>query len=128
MAEGLLRASYGEMYEVYSAGTRPTEVDPRTIRAMGEAGVDITSHHSKGIDEFQKTEFDFVVTVCDHARETCSFLPQATRQLHKGFENPLDFKGTEDEIMTAFRNLRDEIKAWVHHTFGEGNEKQIKKN
>lgn len=119
MAEGLLRATRGGRYEARSAGTHPTEVSPQAIKVMGEANIDISSHRSKSIDEFRDTEFDYVVTVCDHARETCPFFPQAVRQLHKSFENPWDFHGTEDEIMTAFRHLRDEIKAWIEKTFGD---------
>lgn len=126
MAEGLLRTAYGDRYEARSAGTHPTKVDPRAIRVMGEARIDITSHRSKSIDEFRKMEFDYVVTVCDHAKETCPFFPQAARQLHKSFENPLDFQGTEDEIMTAFRNLRDEIKTWIQNTFSDDDKKQLK--
>lgn len=119
MAEGLLRALYGDRYEALSAGTHPTEVSPHAIRAMREARIDIASHCSKSIDEFREMGFDIVVTLCDDAKETCPFLPQAARQLHKSFENPLDFHGTEDEIMTSFRQLRNEIRVWIEETFGD---------
>ena len=119
MAEGFLGAMYGERYEARSAGTHPTEVSPQAIKVMGEADIDISSHRSKSIDEFRDMKFDYVVTVCDHAKESCPFFPQAVRQLHKSFENPVDFHGTEDEMMTAFRHLRDEIKAWIEETFGD---------
>jgi len=128
IAEGLLRAAHGESFDARSAGTHPTEVDPRAIRVMGEAGIDVTSHRSKNIDEFREMEFDYVVTLCDRAKEACPFFPQAARQLHKSFENPVDFRGTESEIITAFRNLRDEIKVWIQNTFGEEDEKQLKES
>jgi len=118
MAEGLLRSLYGERYEVYSAGTQPSGVNAYAIKVMAELGIDISTHRSKGVNEFCGMKFDYVVTVCDHAKETCPFHPGGKRYLHKGFENPVEFRGTDDEILAGFRRVRDEIKHWIEKTFG----------
>jgi len=117
MAEGLLRALYSDRYEAYSAGTEPSGLSPYAIKVMAEIGVDISSHRSKSIEEFRGMEFDYVVTVCDNAKETCPFFPGGKRYLHKGFEDPSAFVGAEEEIVTGFRRIRDEIKEWIQATF-----------
>jgi len=119
MAEGLLRALYGDRYEVYSAGTQPSKVNPYAIKVMSEIGVDILNHRSKSIEEFRGTEFDYVVTVCDKAKETCPFFLGGKEYLHKSFRDPFDFEGTDDEKMKIFRQVRDEIEEWIIKTFGE---------
>ena len=117
MAEAFLNALYEHTYEGYSAGTEPTEINPYVVKAMAEVGIDISENHSKGIGKYRGERFDFVVTVCDHAKETCPFFPGDTI-LHKSFQDPSEFKGTIDEILKQVRQVRDEIKIWLEQTFG----------
>jgi len=119
MAEGILRTLYGDRYEAYSAGTQPTKVNPYAIKVMSEIGIDISNHRSKSAEEFRGKEFDYVVTVCDNAKEACPFFPGGKTYLHKGFKDPSEFKGNENEIVAEFQRVRDEIKRWIEETFGE---------
>ncbi len=118
MAEGLLRALYGDKFEAFSAGTVATQVNPFAIAVMKEIGIDISHHRSKTIDEFRDQSFDYVVTVCDHAKETCPYFPNGKIMLHKGFVDPSSVEGSEQEKLKVFRKVRDEIKAWIEETFG----------
>ena len=118
MAEGLLRHLHGDRYEVFSAGTFPTEVHPLAIRAMAERGVDISGHRSKSLDEFRGAEFDLVVTVCDRAKEACPFFPGGGKRVHQSFPDPAAAAGTEEERLCAFRDVRDAIEAWIEETLG----------
>ncbi len=118
MAEGFLNALYRDKYEGYTAGIEPTEVNPYVIKAMAEIGVDVSTHRSKSIEEFRGKNFDYVVTVCDHAKEACPFFP-GEKILHKSFEDPSAFKGTEDEILEEVRRVRDEIKDWIEKIFAK---------
>lgn len=130
MAEGLLRAMYGDKYEVFSAGVEATDVDPRAVKAMSEMGIDISGQRSKGMDEFQGVLFDLTVTVCDRAREACPICgvslqaatkaraPAAKETIHKTFEDPAAAKGSDEEQLNAFRQVRDKIKVWIIQTFG----------
>ena len=95
MAEGLLRARFGERYLAFSAGVSPTFVDPDAIRVMAEIGIDISGQRSKGLEEVRDIGFDMVVTVCDNARESCPFFPGAGIQIHKSFEDPASFQGDD---------------------------------
>ncbi len=116
MAEGWARRLKGDTIDAYSAGVEPHTLDARAVRAMAEAGVDISGHRSKHVNELPKIEFDYVVTVCGHAHETCPFFPGKTKVVHRGFEDPpLLARGaaTEDEAMTHYRRVRDEIRAFV---------------
>ena len=122
MAEGLLNFLYGDRYEAHSAGTNPSGVSPYAIKVMAEIGVDISKHRSKSIEEFRGIEFDYVVTVCDHAKETCPFFPGGKRYLHKGFKDPSETKSDENRILGEFRKVRDEIKEWIEKTFSEKHE------
>jgi arsenate reductase len=124
MAEGLLRALYGKYYETYSAGTQPSGVNPHAVKTMAEIGIDISTHRSKNVQEFLDMKIDYVVTVCDHAKEACPFFPGGGQYLHKGFKDPAESEGTEEEILSVFRLVRDEIRDWIHETFGE----EIKKS
>lgn len=117
MAEGLLRALRGDRYEVFSAGTEPKEVHPGAVAVMAEIGIDLSVHHSKGLDAFQGTSFDEVVTVCDHARESCPVFLGGGLKRHQGFEDPSAAKGTEAEVLAAFRRVRDDIRAWIDETY-----------
>lgn len=118
MAEGFLNAYYSGHYEVYSAGIRPKKISKYAIKAMREIGIDISSYRSKSIEQFRGMRFDYVVTVCDHAREMCPFFP-GDKILHKGFEDPSSFKGTPDETLEHTRGVRDNIRDWIRNTFGK---------
>jgi len=111
MAEAFLR-SFDPQLEVHSAGTRPADaVHPKAIQVMAELGIDLSKNHPKLVDHYLNEAFDFVITVCDHARETCPvFTGKVTKQLHIGFEDPADVKGSEDEVLKIFRRVRNEIK------------------
>src|SRR5271157_2592773 len=108
MAEGLLRALYGDIYEAYSAGTEPAGVSPYAVGVMSEIGIDMRAHRSKGIQEFLGQQLDYVVTVCDHAKEACPYFPGGKKMLHQSFEYPSALSGTEEEVMAGFRRIRDE--------------------
>lgn len=128
MAEGLLRAMYGDRYEAYSAGVEATSVDLRAVRAMGEIGIDISGQRSKSAEEFQDTVFDMAITVCDRARQACpicstelerpSRSPRAREVIHKTFDDPALARGSEEEQLLVFRRVRDEIRDWISQTFG----------
>lgn len=117
MAEAFLNKLYGDRYEAYSAGIEPREINPYVVKAMAEIGIDISKQRSKSIKEFWGQRFDYVVTVCDDARENCPFFP-GKEIIHKGFEDPSKFKGSEREIMEKVRRVRDKIKRWIEETFG----------
>jgi len=110
MAEGLLRNLAGDHFEAFSAGTQPTQVNPRAIKAMNELGIDISNHRSQSVENFLEQELDYVITVCDAARETCPVFPNAKQSLHWSFEDPADATGSEEEIMMVFRKVRDQIQ------------------
>ena len=113
MAEGLLRNDAGDRFEVESAGTKPGHVRPEAIAAMREIGIDISSHRSKHVDEFQNHSFDYVLTVCDNARETCPIYPGQTNRIHHSFEDPAAVQGSEEERLASFRRVRDQIRAYL---------------
>jgi len=113
MAEGLLRHEAGDRFDVFSAGTHPTQVRPEAVAAMHELGIDISRHRSKSIDEFAGQEFDCVITVCDHANETCPVFPGHARRLHWSFEDPAAAPGSEEQRKAVFRRVRDEIRARI---------------
>lgn len=116
MAEGLLRAMYAERYEVFSAGTNPGKVNPYAIEAMKLAGVDISCHRSKSLDEFLNMDLDYAVTVCDQAKENCPYFSNAKVIIHHSFKDPAAFVGTGAEILTEFVKVRDEIKRWLENS------------
>jgi arsenate reductase len=109
MAEGLLRHMAGAGFEAYSAGTEATLVRPEAIAVMGELGIDISGHESKTVDRYLGERFDWVVTVCDRARETCPVFPGAAANAHWSFDDPADATGTPEERLAVFRTIRDEI-------------------
>lgn len=117
MAEGLLRALHGDLYEAYSAGTEPAGVSPYAVKVMAEIGIDISTHRSKGVQEFLGKQFDCVVTVCDHAKEACPYFPGGKKILHQSFADPSALSGTEEGVMAGFRLVRDEIKSWIEREF-----------
>lgn len=116
MAEGWAKHLKGDSIEAYSAGVEPHTLDARAVKAMAEAGVDISGHRSKHVNELPKIEFDYVVTVCGHAHETCPFFPGKTKVVHRGFEDPPFLArgaASEEEAMAHYRRVRDEIRAFV---------------
>jgi arsenate reductase len=117
MAEGFLRALKGDRYEAFSAGTEPRGVNPCAVRVMAEAGIDLTGHRSKSVDEFRDVVFDEVVTVCDSARESCPVFLGSGRKRHQSFPDPSLLEGTEEEILAGFRSVRDAIRQWVQEQF-----------
>lgn len=136
MAEGLLRNLYHEKYEVFSAGSTPTKVNPLAIRVMAEIGIDISKHVSKSIEEFRNKDIDLVVSVCrSSAKLTCSLcsspivmgrpeivntsIPSAKHYLHHGFDDPSEVEGSDDEKIMAFRRIRDDIKRWIIDKFAD---------
>jgi arsenate reductase len=119
MAEGLVNALYADRYRAFSAGTEPSAVNPYAVRVMKEMGIDLLGHRSKSVDEFLDQDLDYVVTVCDHAKESCPFFPGDRKPMHKGFRDPSSATGTEEEKLAVFRRVRDEIRAWVEKTFGK---------
>src|SRR5687768_13250708 len=121
MAEGLLRHDAGDRFEVRSAGTAPTRVRPEAVEVMKEVGIDISRHRSKSVDEFAEQEFDYVLTVCDHARETCPIFPGHTNRLHQSFEDPAIVEGSEEERLRIFRRVRDEIRSYLRNFISSAN-------
>ena len=115
MAEGYLRARYGERFEAFSAGTEVSAVSPYAISVMREIGVDISGHRSKLLKEFSGVEMDVAVVVCDAAKSACPFFPWAKETIHATFRNPREFSGTDDQIRAGFREIRDEITVWIDH-------------
>jgi len=113
MGEGLFRKEGGSGYEVSSAGTRPSQVRPEAIAVMREIGIDISGNRSKSVDEFAGQAFDFVMTVCDNARDNCPIFPGATARIHWSLEDPAAVQGTEEERLTAFRRIRDQLRERV---------------
>ena len=120
MAEGLLRARHGGQYAVFSAGTDATSVHPLAIEAMAEIGIDLSSHTSKFLTEYYDRHFDWVVTVCDSAKDACPVFPGKVNQVHRSFPDPAETGGSEAYQLEAFRETRDELKAWIDLAFGPG--------
>lgn len=115
MAEGFCRKYWGDKFNVFSAGTKKHGMNERAMRVMKEAGVDISSHYSKTVEELPKVTFDYVVTVCDNAKETCPFFPGG-KIVHVGFEDPPALTknmSDEEEILKVYRRVRDEIEASI---------------
>lgn len=110
MAEGLLRHDAGDKFKVESAGIVSSFVRPQAIEAMSEIGIDISSHRSKSVDEFVGQEFDFIITVCDNAKESCPVFPGNAERIHWSFDDPAEASGSEEEKLAVFRRVRDEIR------------------
>jgi arsenate reductase len=117
MAEGLLRDMAGDRLDVYSAGSKPSVVNPFAIRAMAARGIDISGHRSKHLQEYLSTPFDYVITVCDNAAETCPVFPGPARRIHWSFPDPAAVTGSEAEILASFVQVRDDLErtlaGWV---------------
>jgi len=113
MAEGLLRHEAGDRFEVESAGTQVSSVRAEAIAVMRELGIDISGHRSKNVDEFAGQPFDYVITVCDNARETCPVFFGKAERLHHNFEDPAVSTGNDEERLAVLRRVRDELKAFL---------------
>ncbi len=116
MAEGWARALKGDLFEVESAGIETHGMNQNAIKVMGEAGIDISGHHSKTTADLINNEFEYVVTVCDHASENCPYFPAKTRIIHRGFDDPPRLAknaASEEEALDHYRRVRDEIKAFI---------------
>jgi arsenate reductase len=111
MAEGLLRHNGGASFEVASAGTKPSHVRPEAIAAMGEIGIDISGHRSKSVDEFAGQAFNYVITVCDNARESCPIFPATTQRIHWSLADPAAVQGSEEQRLAEFRRVRDQLRS-----------------
>ena len=114
----LFRSRRGDTIEAYSAGTEPHGMNARAVRVMAEAGVDISGHHSKHVDELKQVPFDFVITVCDHANESCPIFPGHTQVVHVGFDDPPRLAreaASEEEALGHYRRVRDEIRKFIEH-------------
>ena len=112
IAEGYLRHFAGEKAEIYSAGIETHGVNPRAISIMKEDGIDISKHTSNNIDEYLDIDFDFVITVCDNAKEHCPVFPTKAKKFHHNFPDPSKSKGTEEEVLEEFRRVRQMIKSY----------------
>ena len=136
MAEGLLKHIYGEKYEVFSAGSKPSRVHPLAIKVMAELGIDISKQMSKSIEEFRNKDIDVVVTVCRSTEKVvCPFcsspipgarpdiitetLPGTRKYIHQGFDDPSEGDGTEEDKVATFRHTRDNIEKWIRSNFAD---------
>ena len=113
MAEGLLRHLAPDKFEVFSAGVNPTYLNPLSVKAMEEVGIDISNQRSKSIDEFLGQSFDYVITLCDSAKQSCPIFPGEYKKIHWDLEDPAQAKGTEEEKINMFRKIRDQIKEHI---------------
>jgi arsenate reductase len=119
MAEALMNKFLGDKYEAFSAGSNPAGVNPMAKAVIEELDIDMSNHFSKHANEFLDKKIDYVVTVCDNAKETCPFLPGAGGYIHKSFYDPGTFQGPEDMKLEEFRKVRDQIKEWIIETFSD---------
>jgi arsenate reductase (thioredoxin) len=113
MAEGFLRHDAGDRFEVASAGTHPSRVRTEAITVMREVGIDISGHRSKPVHEFASRGFDYILTVCDRANETCPIFPGQGVRIHHNFEDPAAVEGSEQDRLAAFRRVRDEVRDFL---------------
>ncbi|GAC1304534.1 MAG: arsenate reductase ArsC [Mucilaginibacter sp.] len=113
IAEGYLRHFAGDKATIYSAGIETHGVNPKAMQVMGEDGIDISHHTSNNVDEYADVTFDYVITVCDNAKENCPWFPTTAERFHHNFTDPAKATGTAGQVMDEFRKVRDEIKAYA---------------
>lgn len=111
MAEGLMRHLAGNRFEVFSAGTKPVGLNQNSVKALEEIGIDISKHRSKSVDEFSGQQFDYVITVCDNAKESCPIFPGGGERIHRSFEDPA--AGPQEKQLDTFRRVREQISSWL---------------
>lgn len=119
MAEAFLNNIYGDRYSAFSAGSDPTQIDPSVILVMNEAGIDVGNQHAKGLNIFQSNHFDYVITVCDQAQESCPYFSEGDIRIHKSFSDPSRVEGLTEDKIKEYRKTRDEIKKWIEQEFKE---------
>ncbi len=119
MAEGWLSYLAGDRFAAASAGTKPGGLNETAVQVMAERGIDISGQRSKSVNEFVQQSFDYVITVCDNAKESCPVFPGGSHRLHWGFADPAAAQGTNDERLAVFRNVRDEIEQRIRRLLGE---------
>ncbi len=119
IAEGYLRAFAGDKAEVYSAGIETHGVNTRAIEIMKRDGIDISAHTSNNINEYMDVNFDYVITVCDNAKESCPYFPSKAVKLHYNFPDPAKATGTEEQVMEAFREVREQIRSYTRNFVNE---------
>jgi len=117
MAEGFLRHYAGDQYDVFSAGTKPSKLNPLAVEAMREVGIDISNHHSKDVVEFLGVPIQYVITVCDRAKESCPIFPGVFEFLSWSFDDPADAQGSDGEKLAVFRRVRDEMDERIKKQF-----------
>lgn len=113
IAEGYLRHFAGDKANIYSAGIETHGVNPKAIKIMAEDNIDISDHTSNHVDEYADVKFDYVITVCDNAKEACPFFPGDVKRFHHNFPDPAKARGTDDEVMDEFRKVREQIKVYA---------------
>ncbi|MEJ7861908.1 MAG: arsenate reductase ArsC [Pyrinomonadaceae bacterium] len=119
MAEGLLKHICQDEFDVFSAGTKPSFVRPEAIQVLREINIDISTNRSKAVDEFASQQIEYVLTVCDNAKENCPYFPAKTKIIHHSFADPADVEGNEKTRLAAFRQTRDQIQKYFSETFVE---------
>ena len=119
MAEGLVNALYSDRLQAFSAGTEASGVNPFAVEVMKEIGIDISAHESKSVETFVYQRFDYIMTVCDRAKQGCPFFPGGKEYIHRSFEDPAACEGSDEDIRICFRKSRDEIRAWIEETLVE---------
>jgi arsenate reductase len=117
LAEAILRQKYHKFYQVFSAGTQPTDINPYILQILIDMGIDTSKLESKHVNMFLGKEIDFVVTVCNSAQETCPFFPNAKQYLHKNFDDPNSFTGTAENIFKEVNRVKKEIADWIEEEF-----------
>ncbi len=117
IAEGIINGLFSDKYSAYSAGTQPGKVNIFAIKAMKEIGINIEHHYSKPIDEFNSKHFNYVVTVCDNAKQSCPAYLNADKIIHESFEDPSSFKGSDEQKLEKFEEVRDKIRKWLESSF-----------
>lgn len=115
IAEGYLRYYAGDKARVYSAGVETHGVNPKAVAVMKEDGIDLSGHTSNHVDEYRNVPFDCIITVCDSAKERCPVFPSTAKQFHHNFPDPAKVQGTPEQVMEAFRQVRDQIKNFTQH-------------
>ena len=117
MAEGIVNHYLGDRFQVYSAGTEATRVNPLAIQVLAEQGIDISGHRSKTLDEFAGKKFDYVITLCGSANEQCPLFIGGVQRVHIGFDDPSQITGTLEQVLPEFRRVRDEIRSRLEEFF-----------
>jgi arsenate reductase len=118
MAEGILRARYGDRYEAFSAGIYPAGVDHRAIAVMAEIGIDISGQRSSSVGYYSGRYFDYIVTLCPSAKDVCLYLPRGRRIMHVDIPDPSRYYGIHGDVLEGYRILRDRTDEWIRATFG----------